>query len=283
MARRKGIVMLLGIRPGSIRGRRWVRVPRVVGPDGLWASTRVRVPIRFEISERATLLREPGRTAARQLFAGHQEVSCSVAFATGPIARTIGSYADPGSPWYSIFYGGYEVVSPQELGPYGYGENGKPDPSSVLRLGLADWAFLSAYGYGSPLSSLAGTSSELDAPSSVQGERVSVGGIEWDQLEFPRIHLAGPSDAKPEESGVPPHIRLLWRAVFGGPPPVAESLKCELQARCIMSSWRHKDGTWRTNVFGGVANVGGNWSSSAENFLDAQLTALRGWIDQDLS
>ncbi|MFO0512836.1 MAG: hypothetical protein ACK51K_19480, partial [Gammaproteobacteria bacterium] len=136
-----------------------------------------------------------------------------------------GSYGDPTSPWFNVFFGYYQidVVASAWGRPFGYcdASSGAVDTDDVVRIGKADWNYFSNWMYGVPDAAIVPTD-RLDDPQLrfEQRPRRAVNGRAWDEVLLDGVRVASAYDP-----GRADGLQLvdrglwsaLWRASFGLP------------------------------------------------------------------
>jgi hypothetical protein len=262
---------------GSIDGSLRARPPMIDHPTLGRSVSRAPTVVRFRVDDRRRMPAGVGRLAKQTLFADLPPFTCSVAFACGPIRRTMGSYADPSSPWFNVFTGVYEVLAERVLWaqPFGYGD-GRPSPEHVIRLGVADWNYFSAHLYGVPLADLASE----DALDGVRwwARPHPAGDVPsgWDRLEIEGVGAPDPSRAQPWwVRGEPSRLwRGLWQFAFGRPAHRSTSSRPSvMRARVLMCAYSDAR-VHRTLVLGATANTTHPDDAAVEALLDAQFQSI---------
>ena len=237
-----------------------------------------------------------------QVFFPHQgELLFNVSFACGKpkgLFRT-GSYGDPRSIWFNVFFGYYEIDVEQKVWgrPFGYEADGKTVHwDDILRIGKSDWNYFSNWMYGVPDVAIDPTNSPLRGPTTTTTHhgRKNVNGREWDVLEIDNANVVSAYDdgGKGGAQLVDRDLwSFLWRASYGFPikKKVVEEPRffpCPMKAKLYMTTRPNKRdndlGTpsFQTFLFGGTIN---NWYSAKsdahrkenEAFLEVQMEAVR--------
>jgi hypothetical protein len=262
---------------GSIDGSTRAHPPRIRHPTFGRSSSRVATVIRFVVDDNRRLPAGVGQLVKRQLFRDVPPFTCNIAFACGPIRRNRGSYSDPSSPWFNVFTGVYEVVVKRSLWPEPFAyRDGKPMPEQLLRLGVADWWYFSAYLYGVPL----GTDMCGDPLAGAQWTSAPHCGPEglarWDRVDACGIRVPAPSAAlRWWERGQPsPVWRALWQLTLGCPPQRAASPRhCLMRARTLLRTYSD-DRHHRTLVLGATANMSHPNVAATTSLLEAQFRSI---------
>lgn len=249
-----------------------------------------------------------GRLVDQTFFAQRPPLLFNVSFACGKprgIWRT-GTYGDPRSHWFNVFFGYYEIdVDKAQWGrPFGYQANlQQPEPDDLVRIGKSDWNYFSNWLYGVPDASIA-PHNDLQAVQKNLG-RTKIGAREWDTVELDECTVVSSyvsgrdSDPKLVDREA---WSLLWRASFGFPlnkevTPETSFFGVPMRGKFYMSFREKKNDNdlgktaYQTFMFGGTINRWwerqGNAAEQArrkqfnEDFLEAQLKAVRQVIATD--
>jgi hypothetical protein len=245
---------------------------------------------RIHVTDEARQLTDIGRLVKRKLFPDHPPFTFNVlaccgsptGAATGP-----GTYSDPDSIWFNVFYGSYQLDCAKSDGwqrPFAYesaaGIESVPHAEDIVRLGKADWNWFSNYLYGVPAAA-------CDRCSGVDMQRVhqfprpmaTIGTTQWHVLTMHDIEVASCY-----ESQAPGAERLVinsvltpgWRLSFGMPCPKPDHpvsfVPTRLNTTVTMTYW--EDATaYHTLMAGGTAPHG-----SDPAFLDAQTKACQTFL-----
>lgn len=277
---------------GSVGGSIEAHPPPVNDPAG---PVRAVLPVinRIPISSVPRLGTDVGARVKEVFFPDHPEFLFNVCFAVGPApADGPGAYGDPDSPWFNVFCGYYQIdcLKRDWDRPFGYRAGAAGEPfevviDDVVRVGKADWNYLSNWMYGVPIEAVA-AHDDLDVCASrPRPPRIAVGGRAWDVVDVERFTVVTTF-----ESGAPGSGRLrenslltpLWRAAFGPPsgrvdagasfPPAA------MRARFYMA-WSEDEEAFHTYLFGGTVNQAFDGPAN-DALLHAQMTAVEQVIAQ---
>lgn len=281
---------------GDIAGLTWA--PPVVIKDPVFGNSMT-IPSILEV----IIDGRAGRTTpsalgvvTEELFSDYPKFVVNVAFSCGK-ARSFrpGPYANPGSRWFNVFVGYYQIDVPrsQWTRPFGYRPDGSGgfsiDPAEIALLGRADWNYFSNYLYGVPLNALRAAKDKAEL---AMLPPVEIGSQTWDHLGGSDIRVASVYQASTGEKLLDTWYFLnnLWRAAFGQPftsdDPDASFGLTELEAELLVGYGQDtgdfdlQEPVYRTYVFGGTVNR--SWALAdyatrqAENaaFLQLQITTL---------
>ena len=286
---------------GDIAGLTWA--PPVVIKDATFGTSMTIPSILEVIIDGQAGVTTPSAlgVVTDELFRDYPKFIVNVAFSCGK-ARSFrpGPYANPGSRWFNVFVGYYQIDVPKSVWsrPFGYRPDGRGgfsiDPTEIAKLGRADWNYFSNYLYGVPLSSLRATPDQAEL---AMLPPVTIGSQTWDHLGGSNIRVASIYQARAGEQLVDTWYVLnnLWRAAFGQPytgedPNVSFGLT-DLEAELLVGYGEDSDDhdlhrpVYRTYVFGGTVNRSWARADSArrqpENarFLRLQMTTLTRLIE----
>jgi len=223
------VAVLAAVRFGPLGGR--FIMPRLSLPGDLGVrltSTRLGLQVHVD-PEGGGAVAGVGRLAARSLFPAARFPRFTVrtfsAFARPSRGRP-GGWADPAAPLYALRFGAWEVEAEAALWrqPFGYRDDGRLDPETLVRLVKADWNYFTAYAWGVPLDAVAACDRLEGAAIHVaQGGRVRVGERGWDRLLLDGVDVAAPGLGQDGRRPVAPDalVAALWRFGLGVAPPAA--------------------------------------------------------------
>ena len=229
-----------------------------------------------------------------------------------------GTYTDPMSHWFNVFFGYYEIDVPVRTWkrPFGYQKKSNthvPYFPDIIRIGLADWNYFSNYMYGIPASAASKSSNPRDPRIKTRYiKRETLGNKYWDMVEVDNFQVTSAYTA-PGKSHVLQERSLwtrLWRMSFGRPHPRKtfneNFIPCRMKARFYLSFLEDFDNdcnemAYKTFMFGGTVNHDcaidlkqyarksgvpfHEFDIKAYNdeFLDEQMKAVRNVIEDNFS
>jgi hypothetical protein len=203
------------VRPARLGGRLFFGDP--ILPDETRAPSPV--PFRFYLSDRGLRRHTVEGLAKRGFLREMPPIDLRVYFEVGRGHGGRAAYADPTSPWFNVFLGSYEVRVPRAAGtPFAYGDaDGSLCPRTILRLGLADWGWLSSYMAGClpPFEVEAAPTAPIAEPVGAT-THVWLGDARWQTATWVARGVPAPVAARWRSPFVP-----AWRAAFGGAFPGA--------------------------------------------------------------
>jgi hypothetical protein len=231
-----------------------------------------------------------GKLADAALFAGpgYPWLRLTVAFscARPDLVSGKGNYANPRSVWYNSFFGFYRIdVRKQAWGrPFGYEPDGVHIRfEDILRLGKADWNYLSNRVYGVPRRFVEANDA-LDASASTgQTPPVDIGGLRWDPFELRGVRVVSPyaSDRDAGLETFDPILTPLWRRAFGTHDPDPDFPKSfpttPMRSRgymCFTEGFDLGGRIYSTYVFGGAVRQDFTPPGDADRLLGKQMEAL---------
>ncbi len=247
-----------------------------------------------EVGEKSTAYQGVGKIAHDRFFEKSPPFLFKARFACGKAEPgKPGAYGDPGSIWFNVQLGYYEIDVPRSLWsrPFAYSEKGELLPEEIVRIGKADWHYFSNYLYGVPRNAL----EPLDAvdmkkiEARAPGKR-KVGARLFDLVLLAHIDVAsaycahGASDLEER-----PGFSEIWRGMFGAPhprPELTQSFVPTKLASVAYATWKHEyskelgEDAYKTFVFGGTVNEGYADSAENERFLGLQLESVRKVIEE---
>lgn len=272
---------------GRFGARAVVRPPRAT--TDRFGSSMGRVPfaVRFDVGPSGRAMGGLGALVGAECFPDLPPFVCNVVFACGRGERPWrGGYADPWSPWFNVFFGGYQVDAPCSswARPFGHrrvGDGFVVDPDELVALGRADWDFFTALPYGVPLDVIRARRAEgaPPSPATVEGGAAHAAGRAWTGVSVERVsvvsgYVSGCDGARLVD--VHRAWSPLWRSCFGQPTPRPDHPTSfplvDMRSRLYVSWLRHGD-HFRTFVCGGTVarRVA---PDAAEALLAAQLGAV---------
>lgn len=290
---------------GDIDGRMWA-APVELNDKKFGRSMTIPAVLEIHVDGR-----EGGRTSplilhpvATRIFGGYEPFIFNVSFACGrALPLTPGVYNDPGSPWFNVFAGYYEIdVSQAAWGrPFGYAEDRSEGGfrlqeglEDLSRLGAADWNYFSNYMYGVPLEAIFAI--DQHETRLTAGPRQEIAGQMWDHVIGDAVDVVSAftsTGTRLEDNDY--LLNDLWQCAFGLPYTASEprtsyfptSMHAELYV-CYDAAAGDRDlrePVYRTFVFGGTVN---NWwaeqldasdrSRYNAEFLDFQMHTIRSLI-----
>ncbi|MCA2979278.1 MAG: hypothetical protein INH41_23315 [Myxococcaceae bacterium] len=283
---------------GDVDGRRLLPTAQV-NDATFGASAGVPFALEIDVDDVREAPADVGQKVDRAFFPEAPRLLFNVCFSCGAPKGVLreGSYGDPTSPWFNVFFGYYQidVVASAWGRPFGYcdASSGAVDTDDVVRIGKADWNYFSNWMYGvpeaaiTPHNSLSGTRVEV-------GPRERIGARAWDVLHIARARMVSayvsgrPGDARLEERGP---YSFLWRMAFGCPrprpelPQLASFFPVDMAATLFMTFREVKNDPYtgqdvfQTFLFGGTVNEWwqGTFGKAGDNqrLLGLQLDAVR--------
>jgi hypothetical protein len=262
--------------------------PKVLDPE-LGESASLPAGITVTIDDRAFEARHwlggIGALADAALFSGPEYplFRLTVAFSC---ARTdlsgTSPYADPRSPWFNVFFGFYQVEAPPPWRrPFAHEPDGRVRFEDMLRLGKADWNYLSNRIYGVPgqyadvTNPIDGTEKTAASPS------VPIGKLLWNEIEMRQVEVVSPyaSGGKSTYTVFDRALTPLWQRSFGVHPPVegetASFFPVRMRALGLLCFTEMATGGFKTFVFGAAVREDAEDPVATERLLALQMRALR--------
>ncbi len=297
-----GLGVLRRLRPGryrlplgAINGSYFRAPPRVDDPR-IGRSSGLPIALEFRIADDSTGFPGGiGKVVHRALFPGVPDFSVHIKFACArPSLLGRSDFANPGSIWYNVFIGYYQVEVDQEQWgrPFGYDVDAEGEGTlrveEMARLVRADWNLLSNHLYGVPEQAIAAVNDlGLDRVGSSYMGRVRKEGWDgaFDALQLEDVNVVGPYSAQrgADYVNVGPLVGPLWRWTFGtyrepSDRPSFAPCQLRLSAYICFKSAVNAAGrpVYQTFVFGGSINQQHDRIDAAENarFLALQMNEL---------
>ena len=272
---------------GEIAGS--VDVAEPVVDDALFGSSQLCTPaiLRIHVDEEKRALSDAGRLVKQSLFADHPPFVFNTIACVGKAdASGRGSYPNPNSIWFNVFFGCYQIDAPRGgwRRPFGYlsadGAASSIAFDDITRLGEADWNFFSNWMYGVPEEAIE-PYNRVDPVTAVQApEPKLIGSTLWHSAS-----VEGVTCVSTYESDAPGAARLatnsliddVWRRAFGLPNPqpdrVESFVPTTLRAELYMA-YRADEAAYHTVICGGTATV-----PVDRDFLATQMAAILAVIE----
>jgi hypothetical protein len=253
--------------------------------DGMETRSVLPVINRIPIEARPRLGTKVGAIAQKAFFADLPDFVFNVCFVVGPAPAGPGAYTDPESPWFNVFMGYYQIDCPktQWSRPFAYQPcaRGALEVSldEVLRVGKADWNYLSNWMYGVPEGAITALDGlPPDRHTSALGKH-AIGDREWDlvDLDGVRVVSAYPGQGDLVHNSV---LSPLWRVIIGEPTirdDHPESFPATLMRGRFFMSFSEDDAAFHTHLFGGTVNKAFDGDEN-EAFLARQMKACEAVI-----
>lgn len=233
---------------------------------------------RFPIDDGPRLGTHAGSLVKQVFFPSSPAFDFNVCFAVGPGG---GAYGDPLSRWFNVFLGYYQIDCPKPAWtrPFGYRiEDGVPriDIDEIVRMGKADWNYLSNWMYGVPIDAIRPHDAPDDAAIRRCLGRAVVGDAEWDVIDVDGVSVV--STYAPGGAGLETNSPLtpLWRGAFGEPVGTREGFEQSFPPTSMhgrfYSAFTEDEQAYRTVMFGGTVNKAFDGPDN-DAFLAAQLDA----------
>jgi hypothetical protein len=277
-------VVLIDPTKGEVAGSASTEAPIVVGfgPNGPSGDGVTR----FHISDDVRMLADVGRIVKEQLFADTPPLTLNIVACCGrPVgaADGPGTYGDPESPWFNVFFGIYQMDCAKADGwtrPFAYeraaGVNSTVHGEDLARVGTADWNWFSNYLYGVPRH-------VCEQYSHIDMSKVTFSPIVTEThgtSQWHRLTMSGVVVASAYESSAPGAERLVtnsaltptWQSSFGLPcprPGYSTSFIPTTLRSTLLMAYVEDDHGFHTLMFGGTAAV-----TTDASFLDAQVAAV---------
>jgi hypothetical protein len=279
--------LLLRLNPatGKIGGSSTVQEPLMV--DARFGRSQLCTPavLRIFVDDEERAVSPVGRLVKRALFPHHPPFVFNTVACVGQAQpqRLLGAYTNPGSPWFNVFFGYYQLDSPKSdwARPFGYrsadGVTSDVEIEDVIRLGKSDWNYFSNWMYGVPQDRIEPYNEvELSTMPAHVSTPERIGTSLWHPLLIDDVEVASTyeSDA-PGAARLEEHTPLveIWRHAFGLPNPQPEWTESFIPTRLRAAVWmayREGEEAFHTTIFGATLPAGGE-----EAFLAAQLATVR--------
>lgn len=233
-------------------------------------------------------------------FSDYPEFTFNVSFSCGaynPLMPASGTYTDPHSVWFNVFFGYYEIDAPLSTWdrPFGYMEkDGElvPNNDEIIRLGKADWNYFSNYMYGvpeeyiEPHNALDYDEIKVLDPSA----REKIGDKYWDAVGMDDVEVVTAYTSGRDGRELESHDPLftpIWRLSYANPHPSGDYdesfFPVRMDARFYMSYKIEYDEdygemVYKTYFFGGTKNNLYPDEAANRRFLAEQLEAVKQTI-----
>jgi hypothetical protein len=273
---------------GRIGGSAGVHPPAI--EDARWGRSKPCSPVvlRFYVDDNRRSLAAAGQLAKQALFPDDppfvfNTVAC-VGCDPGDDERR---YNDPGSPWFNVFFGYYQIDCGKDAWsrPFAYRSAGGQESAviadEIIRLGMADWIWFSNWMYGLPQDVAHRYSCTGARRATVSEQELhEIGRRRWHRVRLEGITVASCEEGQADGARRLVHntpLDRLWRRSFG--PARSRSgwpesfTPVTLEAVSDLCYWED-DEEFHTMVFGATARAG-----TDPAFLQAQLTALHRVIE----
>jgi hypothetical protein len=258
---------------GDVDGRRLLP-PAQVKDATFGDSAGVPFALEIDVDDVREAPADVGQKVDQVFFPNAPRLLFNVCFSCGAPKGVLreGTYGDPTSPWFNVFFGYYQIdVIASEWGrPFGYldAASGAVNTDDVLRIGKADWNYFSNWMYGVPEVAIAPNNTLTGARVEV-GPRERIGQRDWDVLNISQARMVSAyvsgkaTDPKLEERGP---YSFLWRMAFGCPKPRPEHpelssfFPVDMTATLFMTFRQVKNDPYtgkdvfQTFLFGGTVN-----------------------------
>lgn len=196
-------------------------------------------------------------------------------------------YPNPTSHWYNVYYGFYEIDLPLSTAPaaFGFDREGNINPTDIIKLGIADYSFLTAYNYGVPIEickqHIKPTGQE---EFRIIKENVKIGTFTYTLIEISNAMLLSvyPAREKLTSNEYPTSnlLHKMWGTHgyvpgFETPYPLVR-MKARLYVTYSIGHDADYNGPcYKTLIAGGIVNMDYPDQAFADAFLEKQLEAVR--------
>lgn len=276
--------------PGRVGGSRVAAAPLVSDP--VFGRSRLCVPwvLAFRIAEGGRWGSDAGALVKERYFPNSPPFVFQVGFGAAERRRgAAGPFGDPGSIWFNVAQGSYEVaVRKREWGrPFGYASrNSRAEirAEEMVRLLVGDFNYLAGYVYGVPEPCIARHDDpDLKGVALSRHPRLQIAGRLWDAVEAAHVRVVSMY-----ESDAPGANRLvktspltpLLRSAFGPSSPHPDHPQSfpptALRSAAYVTFYEDVE-HFRTLMVGGTANEVAD-SVRVSRFLEVQLGAARALI-----
>jgi hypothetical protein len=264
---------------GSLGGSSSLHAPHLASPTFGYSSACTPVPMRIHLDDRRRAICSVNQIVRARVFRPEQypPFVFNVVPCVGGAQPGERSYADPGSHWFNVFFGAYQIDCPKRRWsrPFGYLDAAGPDSAvavdDIVRIGVADWNWFSNWMYGVPASVLEGYPEPRGADVvTVAPALERIGESWWHAITVEPVTVA--SSYSPHGADLVENSPLakVWQASFGTAPDaatVASFAPTVMRARLHQAYWEDAR-TYHTMLFGGTVAI-----AADAGFLDAQVTA----------
>jgi len=188
--------------------------------------------LKIVIDERHPIPGEVGKLVNDRFFKDEDTLFFNVSFACGKGGLfEKGTYTDPLSHWFNVFFGYYEinaVIASENDGkgwprPFGYErEGGDICFMDLIKIGKSDWNYFSNRMYGVPLAEVEKNNGiSLPPTTAVRLGTETIGKHEWDVVEVDKFdvvsaYVTEEGRARIENASV---FSPIWRMCYGNPHP----------------------------------------------------------------
>ncbi len=203
-----------------------------------------------------------------------------------------GDYANPESHWFNVFFGFYEIDVDAALWkrPFGFKNASANDLDfdDLLKIGKSDWNFFSNYLYGVPKNECLKYSSLTDSiKTSIINTNITIGTHKFIEAEVSGVKVVSAYVSKQDNKKLLKNdgiLTTIWQSAFGRPKPsnkypdsfIPATMKLHFYIR-FEKSFDHdlNSDAYKTYIYGGTINMDYNGSVNNDDFLKAQLEAVR--------
>lgn len=304
---------------GEIDGKSSV-LPGKINSKKFGTSFGMPMAVEININNKKSMPEDVGKIVKEKLFSDNDYKDKTAIFnvcfscGKGSIIQG-GTYTDPTSHWFNVFFGYYEIDVPQKAWgrPFGYQQlNGSMEVNfqDLLRIGLADWNYFSNYLYGVPLKKASQYLNTSDPKVTTRYiDRMQIKQKTWDYVEIDNFEVVSAYTARGKEDELEERSIWtgLWRRSYGYPHPRKgfneNFFPCRMKAHFYMAFGEGHDHdlnetAYKTYIFGGTINHNIHLDNKAyakkcglkvaqfskdtynEEFLQEQMKSIRKVIEK---
>jgi hypothetical protein len=228
---------------------------------------------RFHLTDDVRAVTDVGPQVKQRMFPGYHPMVLNIVACCGrPLGAPDGPgvYGDPTSIWFNVFFGVYQMDCALADGwtrPFGYqgaaGIQSVVRGEDLVRVGKADWNWLSNFMYGVPGAVCEEYSSvDMSKVKFTPTATTKIGTTQWHYLTMSGVQVASGYESDAPGAGKLVENSILtdeWRRSFGEPSPKpgypTSFIPTVLQSTLVMAYWKD-DTAFHTLMFGGTSGVG---------------------------
>ncbi len=248
---------------------------------------------RVFVDDNQRVLADVGRVVKKLLWDDYPDWTFNTVACVGEFdGDGRGTYSNPGSIWFNVFLGYYQIDAPKPDWdrPFAY-ESAKGAKSEVrfdeiVRLGKTDWNYISNWMYGVPGEVVRRYNDlEMEKVKTSQEEASQIGSSRWHRVGIGNVAFvsAYESDAPGSEDLTDNSlVSDAWRKAFGTPSPHPEYSQSFIPTRTdadMFISYWEDDEAFHTVIFGGTAPNGSDPAFLGRQMEEAGKVIKRGFPD----
>jgi len=278
---------------GEFKGRFLVEPPKL-RTKKFGKAGRTPTILEIKIDEKHHWPLKAGSFVKEAFFKDYPPIVFNVCFSCSrPNILRVSDYANPESHWFNVFMGFYEIDVPKSewQRPFGFKDSTKTDIefSDLLRIGKSDWNYFSNYIYGVPVK-ICKKYDNLNDKNLIEriiDKNHMINGKSFVEAEVEGISVVSGYVSDKDGNKLLNNNKILspvWRFVFGRSKSSENYpdsfIPCRMKMRFLLryeEGWDEDLGeeAFRTFIYGGTVNMDYKGPLDNEEFLNAQMEAVK--------